>query len=78
MKRAGDLSNAFRDGAGRRGDDLLTGRLGSELTLIYHDTLQAALPPRLQAIVNRLEEALRCDRAAEEERTTSREFRPGG
>ena len=36
---------------------LLLGRLGSELALIYHDTLQAPVPAGLQALIDRLEQA---------------------
>lgn len=40
-------------------DALLRGRLGSELALIYHDTLQAPLPPRLRALLERLDRPTR-------------------
>ena len=45
-----------------RCDTLLLGRLGGELALIYHDTLHSPLPPRLQALIDRLEEASRSHR----------------
>jgi hypothetical protein len=42
---------------GERVDAMLLGRLGSELALIYHDTLQAPLPAGLRALVERLDAA---------------------
>jgi hypothetical protein len=42
---------------GEHVDAMLLGRLGSELALIYHDTLQAPLPPGLRALVDRLDAA---------------------
>lgn len=42
-----------------RCDTLVLGRLGSELAHIYQDTLHSPLPPRLQALIDRLEEASR-------------------
>lgn len=41
-----------------RCDALLLGRLGSELALIYHDTLQAPLPAALQELIDRLDPSL--------------------
>lgn len=37
-------------------ETFLLGRLGSELALIYHDTLQAPLPSGLQTLIDRLED----------------------
>lgn len=39
-------------------DARLLGRLGTELQQVYGDTLQAPLPNRLQALIDRLEDAL--------------------
>jgi hypothetical protein len=38
-----------------RYDAALLERLGSELAHVYHESLQASLPPALQELVNRLE-----------------------
>ena len=38
-----------------RRETLLLGRIGSELALVYHDVLQAPLPPRLRELVERLD-----------------------
>lgn len=38
-----------------RYDASLLDRLGSELALVYHDTLAASLPPSLKELVQRLE-----------------------
>ncbi|MDB5512848.1 MAG: hypothetical protein JWR08_2331 [Enterovirga sp.] len=46
------------DSTGDPGDAVLLGHLGSELALIYHDTLQAPLPAALQALIDRLESAI--------------------
>jgi hypothetical protein len=35
---------------------MLLGRIGRELALIYHDTLQAPLPASIQRIVDRLDQ----------------------
>ena len=40
-------------------ETLLLGRLGSELALIYHDTLQAPLPSGLQTLIDRLNDSKR-------------------
>ena len=37
-------------------ETVLLGRIGSELALIYHDTLQSPLPPDLQELVERLDQ----------------------
>lgn len=41
-----------------RCDAVLLGRLGNELARLYRDTLQAPLPPRLQALIDRLDGAI--------------------
>ena len=41
-----------------RCDARLLGRLGAELQQVYGDMLQAQLPSRLQALIDRLEDAL--------------------
>ena len=38
-------------------DSALLGRLGRALAYVYDDTVQATLPPALQALVDRLHEA---------------------
>lgn len=35
---------------------MLLGRIGRELALIYHDTLQAPLPASIQKIIDQLDE----------------------
>ena len=45
-------------------ETMLLGRLGSEIALIYHDTLQAPLPPRLQELIDRLNDVSRPRRPA--------------
>ena len=50
------LMQTYRDGREVSCDTVLMGRLGSELALIYRDTLDAPLPPRLRSIVERLDE----------------------
>ena len=42
------------------------GRFGHELALVYHDTLQAPLPTRLQGLIDRMEQASRADSARQE------------
>ena len=39
-------------------ETMLLGRLGCEIASIYQDSLQAPLPPRLQELVDRLDEAV--------------------
>lgn len=39
-------------------ETMLLGRLGSEIASIYQDSLQTPLPPRLQELVDRLDEAV--------------------
>lgn len=58
MTRGGRLSHFSGDALEAQCANVLLGRLGSELALIYHDTLQAPLPPGLQATVDRLHLAL--------------------
>lgn len=36
----------------------LLGRLGGELALVYHDTLQSPLPPVLRELIDRLDASL--------------------
>jgi hypothetical protein len=43
---------------------MLLGRLGHELANIYHDTLQAPLPSKLRALIERLETTLDTDEDA--------------
>lgn len=49
-------------------DRLLLGRLGSELALVYHDTLQAPLPTGLRRLIDRLDT---CWRPEDLERSSS-------
>lgn len=51
-----DLARISVDG---RCDAFLLGRLGHELGLIYHDTLQAPLPTGLKMLIDRLDQSLR-------------------
>jgi uncharacterized protein YidB (DUF937 family) len=46
--------NAFRDPLREKS---LLGRLGDELAVVYHTTLQATLPAGLQSLVDKLAEA---------------------
>jgi hypothetical protein len=63
--------NTMLDYGGTRADapceTMLLGRIGRELALIYHDTLQSPLPPRLQELVERLEP----ESAVQDPRTTA-------
>jgi hypothetical protein len=55
----------FRDASlGARCDSVLLGRLGRELASVFGDTLQAPLPSRLHALMERLETVLELDTAA--------------
>lgn len=40
-------------------ETMLLGRLGHEIARIYHDTLQSPLPPRLQELIDRLDDVTR-------------------
>ena len=53
-------------------DARLLGRLGTELQQVYGDTLQAPLPYRLQALIDRLEDALGSTPSGGSHRTYSR------
>lgn len=37
-------------------ETMLLGRLGHEIARIYNDTLQSPLPPRLQELIDRLDD----------------------
>lgn len=48
-----EWSSASLDGAC---DAVLLGRLGRELAILYRDTLHSPLPPRLQTLIDRLDQ----------------------
>jgi hypothetical protein len=54
-------------------DAMLLGRLGHELAGIYQDALQAPLPAKLHALIERLETVLDPDETARRQETTSRD-----
>lgn len=63
------ISETSRDG---RREPKLLGRLEAELRQVYGDTLNAPLPSRLQALIDRLEDALGSNADARDERSNHR------
>ena len=59
--RAGPFAYSADPTAGPTSESGLLRRLGSELALVYHDTLQAPLPPAMQRLIDRLEQESRAD-----------------
>ena len=57
-------------------DAMLLGRLGHELANIYQDALQAPLPAKLHALIERLETVLDPEDKARPQETTRRDRFP--
>ena len=58
MDRGDDMYVMGQTSGESRCDARTLGRLGAELKNVYSDTLQAPLPFRLQALIDRLDDAL--------------------
>ncbi len=59
MRIGGGSSFSSNGSFETRCEAMLLGKLGSELALVYHDTLQAPLPAGLRRLVEHLDAAVR-------------------
>ena len=73
MRSGGKVSFSHDASFETRCDAMLLGRLGHELANIYHDTLQAPLPSKLRALIERLETTLDAGEEARPQVAASRD-----